>query len=57
MLNGGFGESHVNNFLSALNIPSICQKSLKEREREVGKKMIEIADSSCKKSLEEEVSL
>lgn len=30
----GFGESHINTLLAVLNIPGICHKNLKERERE-----------------------
>lgn len=35
MINGGFGESHVNGLLSSLNIPTITQSTLKTREREI----------------------
>ena len=36
MINGGFGETHVNSILTSLNISSISKKSLKNRECEVG---------------------
>lgn len=57
MINGGFGESHINTLLAVLNIPGICYKNLKEREREVGQKLEVMANASCKRNLANEVAL
>lgn len=57
MINGGFGESHINTLLAVLNIPGICHKNLKEREREVGQKLEVMANASCKRNLANEVAL
>jgi hypothetical protein len=57
IINGGLGESHVNTLLAILNIPGICQKNLKEREREVGDKLEEMAVASCSRNLADEVAL
>ncbi|KAK3090923.1 hypothetical protein FSP39_015740 [Pinctada imbricata] len=55
MVNGGFGESHVNSLLAALNIPGICRKSLKDREREIATELVNMAQESCNQSLKDEV--
>ncbi|XP_062590039.1 uncharacterized protein LOC134251653 [Saccostrea cucullata] len=55
MINGGFGESHLNAFLAVLNIPGISKGGLKEREREVGSTLSKMAEESCRTSLLEEV--
>lgn len=58
MVNGGYGEIHVNTLLAALNIPCVSQKTLKNREREVnGQQLREIAEETCQKSLQEEIRL
>ncbi|XP_062603151.1 uncharacterized protein LOC134264915 [Saccostrea cucullata] len=57
MLNGGYGITHVNALLAALNIPGITNKSLKSREREVGKHLEEMAGQSCNEVLQEEMKL
>ncbi|XP_061175979.1 uncharacterized protein LOC133184928 [Saccostrea echinata] len=57
MLNGGYGITHVNALLAALNIPGITNRSLKSREREVGEHLEEMAGQSCNKVLQEEMKL
>ena len=57
MINGGFGETHVNALLSALNIPGITQKSLNNREREVSQHLEDMAVESCTTNLKEEARL
>ncbi|XP_062611418.1 uncharacterized protein LOC134273245 [Saccostrea cucullata] len=57
MLNEGFGETHVNSLLAALNIPSVSRKTLKNREREVGQQLGQMAEETCNKSLQEEMKL
>lgn len=51
------GETHVNSLLSAMNIPTIPPKSIKCREREIVPYLADIAEETCRKSLEEEVRL
>lgn len=57
MINGGFGETHINSILAALNIPSITQKALKKREREVGHQLNSMLEESCKKQLNKELCI
>lgn len=52
MLQTGLGTTSMNALLVCLNIPSISPKSLKAREREVGRKNEDIAKKSCKKSMQ-----
>ena len=56
MLHAGIGESHVNNLLSALNVPGIHQKSLKTREREAGKGLEALTEKSVSDALVLEIS-
>nr|XP_034328380.1 uncharacterized protein LOC117689936 [Crassostrea gigas] len=55
MINVGIGEQQMNNILAELNIPSINHKTLKEREREVGRAFEEVADKSCNNALRDEI--
>lgn len=57
MINGGFGESHVNSLLAVLNIPGISKRGLKEREREIGSTLDKMAEDSCREYLQEEAKL
>ena len=57
MINGGFGEPHVNSILTSQNIPSISKKSLKNRECEVGVHLEEMAEESCQKQLQDEIRM
>ncbi|XP_056017087.1 uncharacterized protein LOC125673339 [Ostrea edulis] len=43
--------------LAALNIPTITQKSLKSREREIATHLNDMVDQSCSKHLDEEIRL
>jgi hypothetical protein len=54
MLNIGSGATHVNSFLAAMNIPPLHPSSMKKRENEVGKKIIDVANQSCQDALDEE---
>ena len=56
MLNAGLGPSQVNGLLSGMNIPTICPKTLKRREREIGGKIEEKATESCEQVAKEEWS-
>lgn len=57
MINGGLGETQVNGLLASLNIPTITQKSLKEREREVGSQLELMAEESCRQHLRKEIEM
>ena len=47
MIDSGLGESHVNNFLSSVGIPTITPQLLKKNERKVGCAIEEVAKESC----------
>ncbi|XP_062617807.1 uncharacterized protein LOC134279410 isoform X3 [Saccostrea cucullata] len=57
MINEGLGETQVNGLLASLNIPTITQKSLKEREREVGNQLDLMAEESCRQHLRREIEM
>lgn len=57
MVYGGYGKTHVNTLLAALNINCVSQKTLKTRERDVGQQVGEMAEETCQKSLQEEIRL
>ena len=57
ILHTGIGETHVNNLLSALNIPQINHKSLKQREVEIGTIIQAYADKSVDIALKKEQEL
>ncbi|OXU17951.1 hypothetical protein TSAR_008952 [Trichomalopsis sarcophagae] len=47
-LNGGMGNTHLNNFLCSFNIPEFNWKTFKTHEKEVGSIMEKMAQESCK---------
>ncbi|KAK3108325.1 hypothetical protein FSP39_005637 [Pinctada imbricata] len=55
MVNAGIGEQQMNNILAELNIPPIHHKTLKEREREVGRAFEEVADDLCNGAIRAEI--
>ena len=55
MLHAGIGETHVNNLLTAINVPEIHHKTLKRREREAGKGLEALAERTIQEALREEV--
>ena len=57
MLHAGVGETHINNFLTSLDIPPICHKTVKKCEREVGVVVESEAKDSCRTFLAQEVEL
>ena len=46
-LHTGFGETHSNNLLSTLNVPTINPVTFKSREREIGSAVEKVAQKSC----------
>lgn len=55
MLHTGLGTTSLNALLVCMNIPSISPKSLKAREREVGRKIEDIAKTSCEECADKEI--
>lgn len=55
MLHTGLGTTSVNALLACLYIPGISPKSLKAREREVGRKIEDIAKKSCEEYAAKEI--
>ncbi|XP_077991796.1 uncharacterized protein LOC144446003 [Glandiceps talaboti] len=56
MIHAGIGERQLNSLLSSLNIPPVNHRTLKKREREIGKVIEEIAVTSTTSALIEEES-
>ena len=48
-LHAGIGQTHINNILSCMNIPTINSITFKQREREVGQAVEAVAKKSCEK--------
>ena len=57
MVHSGIGHTHMSNFMSALEIPSINHRSLKQREEEAAKHIEVVAQASCEQALQEEVAM
>ncbi|VDI21511.1 Hypothetical predicted protein [Mytilus galloprovincialis] len=57
MIHAGIGSTHVNNFLSDLNVPLVNPSTIKKKENEVGKKIHEAAIESCKTVQQQEKNL
>ena len=49
-LHAGIGQSHMNNILACMNIPTINSNTFKQREREVGQAVEAIARKSCEEA-------
>jgi len=56
-IESGIGYTHVNNFLTSLNVPTINQSAYKRREREIGLAIEEVANNSCQMVLENEIQI
>lgn len=50
-LHAGMGNTHLNNLLSTMNVPTMNHKLFKRREREVGNALEMVATESCKFNL------
>ena len=57
MIHAGMGATHVNNFLSGLNVPPVHSSTIKKKKNEIGKKIQEVATKSCKAVQEKEKEL
>ena len=47
-LHAGMGNTHLNNLLSTMNVPTMNHNLCKRREREVGNTLEKVATDSCK---------
>ena len=56
-LHDGIGGTHMNNVLSALDIPPISKATLKKAERKVGSVVESLAKESCGRQLQKECEL
>lgn len=56
-LHAGIGNTHLNNLLSTMNIPTMNHRLFKKREREIGNVVENIARESCKLNLKLEKEL
>ena len=57
VIHAGLGWTSVNKLFSALNLPLVHHTTMKCREREVGVKIEELAESSCSLEAKREVSM
>ena len=57
MIDAGLGETQLNSFLTAMNIPDISTSLLKRQERVIGKAIEEVAEESCRENLRLEKEL
>ena len=57
MINAGMGATHVNAFLARLDIPPVCSKTIKRREKEISQHIHDVASETCTTVLEQELSL
>ncbi|XP_065194251.1 uncharacterized protein LOC135825567 [Sycon ciliatum] len=55
MDHAGIGVTHVNNFLTTLNIPPVNEKVLRRQERAIGTVVERVAKESCDEACAEEV--
>ena len=53
-LHTGIGETHLNNLLCTLNIPSMNPVTFKSRENEIGHAVEQVTKKSCKTAMSEE---
>ena len=55
MDHAGIGATHVNHFLTTLNIPAMDSKVLQRQEKQIGAVVEQVAKESCDQALAEEV--
>lgn len=53
-LHTGIGETHLNNLLCTLNIPSMNPVTFKSKENEIGHAVEQVKKKSCKTAMSEE---
>ena len=54
-IDNGIGFTHMNNFLTTLNVPTLNKSAYKKRGREVGRAIEEVASNSCEMVLQDEI--
>lgn len=57
MIHTGIGPTHLQNFLSECNLPSISQNTLRRKEKELSQAITEVADRACRQAQQEEMTL
>ena len=57
MVHAGMGATHVNAFLTSLNIPAVSSKTLKKHEHAVGVEIEKVAKKSCEATIATEREL
>ena len=57
MIDAGFGETHINTLLSAINVPTVTAGFIKKNERLVGQAIEDVAKESCIESIQLEKQL
>ena len=50
-LHTGLGNTHLDNLLATMNIPTMNNSTFKARERETGKAVEHVAKTSCKENM------
>ena len=56
MEHAGIGPTHVNNFLTTMNIPAVDPKLLRRQERVIGPVIEKVAQESCDTATQDELS-
>ena len=56
-IDSGIGYTQVNNFFTTLNVPTINRSAYKQREREIGLAVEEVAANSCRMALQNEIDI
>ena len=57
MIHAGMGPTHLQNFLAECNLPSIAEKTLRKKEKELSEQIKTVALQSCNLAQREEKSL
>ena len=56
MLHVGMGETHLNEWLSVMNVPPLARLTVKMREQEVGPSIEAVAEETCQRAMQAEMS-
>lgn len=54
MYHAGMGHTHVESFLTTMEVPCLHHKTMKRREKEVAVHVRKVAEKSCEDVLEKE---
>ena len=56
-IDNGIGYSHINSFLTTLDIPSLNRSAYKRREQEIDQAIEDVAANSCEMMLENKIEI